>query len=149
MPADAGRTAAAPATSPLPGVSPVFWPSRYRPGLEVAGAGRAALLFVSNGAVYTYAGPLPLQVCPRARFELGLDFAAPVAPGPVDVARLLARAALGWGVAGAPGVLSGHDMDRIEVACDFPLPLQADGEDLGDVTAAVFEAERDALAVLV
>jgi hypothetical protein len=28
------------------------------------------------------------------------------------------------------------------------LPLQADGEDLGDVTRAVFEAERRAVTVL-
>jgi hypothetical protein len=28
------------------------------------------------------------------------------------------------------------------------MPLQADGEDLGDVEEAVFEAERDAVAVL-
>ena len=46
-------------------------------------------------------------------------------------------------------VLAGHDLDAFEVRCDRPLPLQADGEDLGDVTEAVFEAERDALAVLV
>jgi diacylglycerol kinase family enzyme len=37
----------------------------------------------------------------------------------------------------------------IRVRCDAPLPLQADGEDLGDVTEAVFEAERDAVSVLV
>jgi hypothetical protein len=35
------------------------------------------------------------------------------------------------------------------VRCDVPLPLQADGEDLGDVSEAVFEAERDAISVLV
>jgi hypothetical protein len=29
------------------------------------------------------------------------------------------------------------------------MPLQADGEDLGDVEYAVFEAHRDAVAVLV
>jgi hypothetical protein len=29
------------------------------------------------------------------------------------------------------------------------LPLEADGEDLGDVTEAVFEAERDAVVILV
>jgi diacylglycerol kinase family enzyme len=46
-------------------------------------------------------------------------------------------------------VLYGHDLDRIEIACDRPLPLQADGEDLGDVQEAVFEAERDAVAVLI
>ena len=48
-----------------------------------------------------------------------------------------------------PGVLHGHDLDRIHVRCDEPMPLQADGEDLGDVDEAVFEAERDAVAVLV
>ena len=41
-----------------------------------------------------------------------------------------------------------HDADRIEARCDRPLPLQVDGEDLGDVTEAVFEAERGALRVL-
>ena len=46
-------------------------------------------------------------------------------------------------------VLHAHDLDRIEIACDRPLPLQADGEDLGDVEHAVFEAERGAIAVLV
>jgi diacylglycerol kinase family enzyme len=48
----------------------------------------------------------------------------------------------------AEDVLYGHDLDRIDVRCDRPLPLQADGEDLGDVETAVFEAERDAVSVL-
>ncbi len=121
---------------------------RFQPSFAIAGAGRAALVFVCNAPVYTYAGPLPLRFCPRARLELGLDYAAPVAPGPLAVLRLLARAAVGKGVAGAPGVLCGHDLDRIEVACDSPSPLQADGEDLGDVDRAVFEAERRAMPVL-
>jgi len=42
-----------------------------------------------------------------------------------------------------------HDADRIEARCDTPLPLQVDGEDLGDVDVALFEAERDAVTVLV
>jgi diacylglycerol kinase family enzyme len=46
-------------------------------------------------------------------------------------------------------VLQGRDLDRIVVRCDRPLPLQADGEDLGDVEEAVFEARRDAVSVLV
>ena len=44
-------------------------------------------------------------------------------------------------------VLHAHDVDRIEIACDRPLPLQADGEDLGDVEHVVIEAERDAVGV--
>ena len=47
-----------------------------------------------------------------------------------------------------PELLRGHDLDRIEVVCDEPMPLEADGEDLGDVREAVFEAERGALSVL-
>jgi hypothetical protein len=33
--------------------------------------------------------------------------------------------------------------------CDRALPLQVDGEDLGDVERALFEAERGAVTVLV
>ena len=40
-------------------------------------------------------------------------------------------------------------MHEIEIECDAPTPLQVDGEDLGDVDAARFESERDALRVLV
>ena len=119
------------------------------PRLEVVGAGRAATVFVSNNAVFTYGGPLPLRFMPRARFELGLDFAAPQRVTRLSSAQLFLRVLAGRGLAGASGVLSGHDLDRIEVHCDVPLPLEADGEDFGDVTEAVFEAERDALTVLV
>jgi diacylglycerol kinase family enzyme len=45
--------------------------------------------------------------------------------------------------------LYGHDLDRVEIFCDRPLPLHVDGEDLGDVEHAVFEAEREAVSVLV
>jgi diacylglycerol kinase family enzyme len=45
-------------------------------------------------------------------------------------------------------VLAGHDLDALTVRCDKPLPLQVDGEDLGDVTEASFVAERNALTVL-
>jgi diacylglycerol kinase family enzyme len=46
-------------------------------------------------------------------------------------------------------VLAAGGIERLEVRCDQPLPLQVDGEDLGDVTEAVFEAEPAAIAVLV
>ena len=121
----------------------------YDPVLEIAGAGRAGIVFVCKDAVLTYAGPIPLRFCPEARFELGLDYLALEHVGPSRLAGLLARLFSGRGLAGAPGALAGHDLDRVEVVCDRPRPLQTDGEDLGDVTEAVFEAERDALSVLI
>ena len=116
------------------------------PELEIAGLGRAALAFVANGSPYTYAKALPLPIAPEAEFELGLDLVAPV--------RLRRRTLVGTAVRIVTGhvrsgpYLYGHDLDRIEIACDSPLPLHADGEDLGDVEKAVFEAERDAVSVL-
>ena len=118
---------------------------RFSPALEVMGHGRAAFALVANCDPFTYAGPLPLHVAPRARFELGLDFAAPPEVAPTRIPRLLFRFASGRG----DGLLQGHDLDRIEIRCDAPTPLQADGEDLGDVETAVFEAERQAVSVLV
>jgi len=120
--------------------------SRWEPQLEVEGLGRAAFVFVANGDPYTYAGRIPLRVAPRARFDGGLDVVAPVRVGPVDVPRLVAYAMRGGRL--PRGVLEGHDVDRFTVRCDRPLPLQADGEDLGDVSEIVFEAERDAVSVL-
>jgi len=121
----------------------------YEPRLEIEGHGRAAMIFVSNDAVFTYAGPRAFRFSPDARFELGLDFVAPERAGVASSVRWGARLFAGRGLAGLPGVLYAHDVDRIRVVCDRPLPLEADGEDLGDVGEAIFEAERDAVSILV
>ena len=117
---------------------------RIEPALEVKGLGRAAFAFVANGAPYTYAKRIPLAIAPDADFELGLDVVAPIRLRP----RSLVRTA--WSLLrGRPrDMLYAHDLDRVEIHCDRPMPLQADGEDLGDVEEAVFEAERDAVSVL-
>jgi diacylglycerol kinase family enzyme len=120
---------------------------RFEPVLEVVGLGRAAFALVANGDPYTYAGPRAIHVAPEARFELGLDVVAPVRVNPLTVPRLVRH--ILRGEREPDSVLYGHDLDRIEVNCDRPLPLQADGEDLGDVSQAVFEAERSAVRVLV
>jgi diacylglycerol kinase family enzyme len=121
---------------------------RLEPVLEIVGLGRAAFALVANCDPYTYAGRVPLHVAPQARFELGVDVVAPSAVRAVGMPRLLMYAVRGRGQEHAPNVLYGHDLDRVEIACDTPLPLQADGEDLGDVEKVVVEAERGAATVL-
>jgi diacylglycerol kinase family enzyme len=120
---------------------------RIEPQLEIAGVGRAAAVFVANGSPYTYAGGLPLPIAREASFEQGIDFVAPVGVAPASVPAAVARVLTGR--VRSERFLDGHDLDRIDVRCDLPLPLHADGEDLGDVEEAVFEAERDAVSVLV
>jgi diacylglycerol kinase family enzyme len=78
-------------------------------------------------------------------FEAGLDFLAPVSLTPRTLPPLLFALATGRP---ARNALRGHNLDRIVVRCDHSLPLQADGEDIGDVDEAVFEAERAAITVL-
>jgi diacylglycerol kinase family enzyme len=117
------------------------------PELEIVGFGRAAIAFVANGNPYTYAKRVPLPIAPEARYELGLDLVAPI--------RVRRRTLVGTALRLLTGhvrqgpYLYGHDLDRVEITCDRPMPLHVDGEDLGDVTAALFEAERDAVSVLV
>jgi diacylglycerol kinase family enzyme len=122
---------------------------RFEPALEIAGLGRAAFALVANTDPYTYAGPVAIHVAPKARFELGLDVLAPARVRPQAIPRLVRYILRGRGQVDAADIRYGHDLDRIEIACDRPLPLQADGEDLGDVVGAVFEAERGALRVLI
>jgi diacylglycerol kinase family enzyme len=118
---------------------------RIDPVLEVDGES-AAFALVANGDPYTYFTRLPLRFAPEAHFEGGLDVVAPRSIHPLSIPRLFAAAALGRR---ARGVLYRHDLDRVEIRSSQPLPLQVDGEDLGDVEAAVFESERDALTLLV
>jgi diacylglycerol kinase family enzyme len=118
---------------------------RFDPVLEIVGYGRAALVLVANVQPYSFLKALAIQAAPEAVFEEGLDFLAPRSLTPRLLPPLLYALATGKP---ARNAFSGHDLDRIEVRCDSPLPLQADGEDLGDVGEAVFEAERQAISVL-
>jgi diacylglycerol kinase family enzyme len=123
--------------------------ARMSPALEVQGLGRAAFALVANCDPYTYVGPVPLRVAPEARFELGLDVVGARELRPGALPRFLKYVLAGGGQQRADDVLYGHDLDRFEVVCDASTPLQVDGEDLGDVTTASFECERDAISVLV
>ena len=122
---------------------------RFEPILELDGLGRAAFALVGNCDPYTYVGRVPLHATPGATFEGGLDVVAPRAAGALSWPRFAAYLVTGRGHERANDLLTGHDLDRIEIRCDKPAPLQADGEDLGDVVSVVLEAERDAVTVLV
>ena len=123
--------------------------ARFEPQLELEGLGRAAFALVANCSPYTYAGALALDLVPGASFDEGLAVLAPERLRARDLPRILLHAARGGGLERREGMLYGRDLDRLVVRCDRPLPLQVDGEDAGDVELAVYEAERDAVTVLV
>jgi len=123
--------------------------ARFDAEVDVVGHGRAAFVLVANADPYTYAGPLPLHATPSATWEGGLDAIGPVRVRARSLPRFLAYALTGRGLDRARDLVRIHDADRLELLCDRPLPLQVDGEDVGDVTDVVLECERAAVEVLV
>ena len=120
---------------------------RFAEALELEGVGRAAFVLVANCDPYTYAGRLPVRIARRASFDAGLDVVAPVAVRPMGLPRLLLSLVRGAG--GRPGLRVLHDVERLVVRCDRPMPLQVDGEDLGDVEQVELASEPRAVIALV
>lgn len=116
--------------------------------VEVDGE-RACFAVAGNLAPYSYVGRVPLRVHPLARPEAGIDLLAPRRFRFVSSPRYAAYLLRGRGQERAEDLIHLHDRDRIEIRCLRPLPLQVDGEDVGDVESVVLEVERDAVSVLV
>jgi diacylglycerol kinase family enzyme len=131
----------------LVGIFAERWGS-FDDAMEVVGVGRVAFALVANCNPYSFIGKVPLRVAPRARFELGIDLVAPRRVRPWLLPEVAWWLLAGRGQDRSSRVLYVHDADELHVACDVPTPLQVDGEDIGDVTEAHFEAERGALRVL-
>jgi diacylglycerol kinase family enzyme len=119
------------------------------PSLELEGLGRASFALVGNLPTYTFAGPARVRPHPHVTAEGGFDVVAPTRFSLRSVPRFARYALRGRGADTARDVLHAHDLDRLVIRCDRPLPLELDGEDLGDVSEVVVEAERDALTVLI
>src|SRR5215469_10685943 len=97
---------------------------RYEPAVEIEGHGRVAFVLVANTDPYSFAGGRPLHIAPEARFELGLDLVAPKQVRATAIPRLLRFIVRGEGQQHADDVVYAHDVDRVALRCDEPLPLQ-------------------------
>ena len=108
-------------------------------------------VFAANVHPWSYLGPFALKLAPLATFEGGLDVVVPS-----DMRRRhLPRYATQLLVTGSQAHRTDrllaylHDVDDGRVSCSRPLPLHADGDDLGDVQEATFGVARDAARLLV
>jgi diacylglycerol kinase family enzyme len=108
----------------------------------------ASFALVANVAPYTYVGRLGLRPHPGVTPEGGLELVAPERFRLRSLPRFGLYVLRGRGADTARDLVYGHDLDRAVIRCHRPLPLQVDGEDLGDATEVVLEAERDAISVL-
>jgi diacylglycerol kinase family enzyme len=129
---------------------------RYRrPLLTVEAPGhepvRGASVFAANGHPWTYLGPVPLRLAPRARFEGGIDV---VVASSMAVRNVPAYARYLFVTGGHRQDTDNrlrylHDVESLTVRCDEPLPVEADGDDLGDVLELQLGVIRDAARLLV
>jgi diacylglycerol kinase family enzyme len=110
---------------------------------------RAATVFVANCSPWSFAGPVPLDVAPEASFEGGFDLVVVESvesrSAPSRIASLLGRK----DDADEDGVRRLHDLERATVHCDRPLPVQVDGELLGEFDQIELGVIPDAARLLV
>jgi diacylglycerol kinase family enzyme len=119
-----------------------------RPGVpDVEGV---FLTIVQNSSPWTFLGPIPVDPCPRASFDTGLDLFAPRSLAVLHTLGHVRRMLLGrrtrypFG-----GLLSLHDQSEMTVDASRPTPLQIDGEAVGPVMSVTFRSLPRALGVLV
>ena len=104
---------------------------------------------VQNAAPWTYFGAVPVDPCPHASFETGLDLFALRGLGPLTTmraaARMLSRADRG---SSGTSIIRWHDQATFTLDAEQAVPIQIDGEGMGITARAVFSAHPDALLVM-
>lgn len=130
-----------------------FRTDRRQPAITLQRHGQPAervfLAIVQNTAPWTYLGPIPIDACPQASFEAGLDVFAMrslhLAATARAARRLLTRSAAG---STRRSIVLWHDQAVFDVETTTPVPMQLDGEHIGSVTNVRFSSVPDAVDVV-
>ena len=107
------------------------------------------LAVTCNGRPFTYFKRFPVDVCPQARLDGGLDIfglqkvTTPYVPR-IAWALLVSQSHVRW----KKGSYH-HDVRSIDLKADRPLPVQVDGDYIGEWTRAEIRLIPNALDVLV
>ncbi|MFI5956602.1 diacylglycerol/lipid kinase family protein [Cryptosporangium sp. NPDC051539] len=111
--------------------------------------GRFAAVIVQNCSPWTYLGARPVNPCPDASFETGLDLLA------LRAWRLPSTLRTVWQILSprpdphGRQILRRHDLSGFVLRTDTPLAAQVDGDYLGELTEMRFSGVPDALRVVV
>ncbi|MGC9668899.1 diacylglycerol/lipid kinase family protein [Planosporangium sp. 12N6] len=116
-----------------------------RPG-EQPESGLATVI-VQNSAPWTYLGDRPVNPCPDASFETGLDVMAMrqlrVPSTTRTVGQILSRRPAPHG----KRVLNLHDLESFTLRADRPMAFQVDGDYLGERDKVEFHSVPEALRI--
>ena len=109
---------------------------------------RLFLAICQKARPFTYFRNREMNICPEARLEKGLDLLAVDTFRASTILRIVGQAFRGGIDLRNRHVLYLHDQQQIEVAGDLPLPVQMDGEYIGDHKRVLLESVPDALSLL-
>ena len=127
---------------------------RSHPALHLSWPGQetpepVALVIVQNTAPWTFFGPMPINPCPQASFDLGLDVFAPHSLGVPSTVRYGLRMLRGSQAGSVSGGLTAlHDVAELTVTAEVPVGLQIDGDSMGEVTEVRFRSVPAALRIV-
>lgn len=126
---------------------------RRQPPLRLSRAGEPVLeglhlAIVTNTSPWTYLGARPLTPTPAASFDTGLDVYTRRSMGVVGLTRGFAQIARPGTSPHGRSVTVLHDQQRFTLSSDYPVPLQVDGDYLGERSSVEFSAHPDAIRVV-
>jgi diacylglycerol kinase family enzyme len=103
---------------------------------------------VCNGNPYTYLGPRPVQLCPQASMDLGLDLLGLTSLSFPKMARFVRTSLTSVNVGQLGFARIWHDRPSYTLASDTPVPLQVDGDFIGAYTRVDIEQVERAITVI-
>jgi diacylglycerol kinase family enzyme len=120
---------------------------RWGPNLEHHREG-LFLAIVQKTSPFSYLGNREMHLCPDASFDKGLDCLSLDSMRTDRILRIVAQTFGSRRHIRNRHVLYLRDQERIEVTCDRPLPVQMDGEYIGDREGLLLESVPNALSLL-
>lgn len=126
---------------------------RRRPHLTIERPGSPPvtgvyLAIIQNTAPWTYIGSLPVNPCPAASFDSGLDMFALLSLSVASTARAAQRMLTGHRSTGSRTMVIWHDQAQLRVQADQPMALQVDGEAAGEVLGMELHSRPNALRIV-
>jgi len=106
-------------------------------------------VIIANGTPWTYFGERPVDPCPLAQFDGGLDVLAMRKLKTVSTLRVVRQFFDSKPRIKSKAAFQIHDADEFTVRSDRPLAYQLDGDYLGEVEEVVFRSVPRALSVVV
>ncbi|MFG1928328.1 diacylglycerol/lipid kinase family protein [Cryptosporangium sp. NPDC048952] len=119
------------------------------PDVQEEPTGRFAAVIVQNCSPWTYLGPRPVNPCPEASFDDGLDLLAFRALRLPTTLRTVWQALSTKPDPHGRQILRRHDLSGFVLRSDPPLAAQVDGDYLGELSEMRFTSVPGALRVVV